>query len=126
LKYILHWTRNQHWLSFQWVYAYWEKYLKWYVRWIIEKESPIISPSKIQIEIVVEHFLRHISEIIDENPEKKWTKVRDYKEELWGDLKEENFLEKSCTFGEKTLDEDLLKWLYNYFYSKAHSKTSFN
>jgi hypothetical protein len=120
LKYILHWTRNQHWLSFQWVYAYWEKYLKWYVRWIIEKDSPTVSPSEAQIEIVVEHFLRHISEIIDENPEKKWTIVNDYKEELWGDLKEENFLEKNCVFDEKTLDRDLFKWLNSYFYSKAY------
>lgn len=107
-------SKNQHWINFSGLYEYWEKYLKWYAWHYIQKESWILVPSKNQISIASEHFIKNLSEVIEWNPDKKWTSAVSYKYELLNDLKDLWLVHGNAKINDRTL----ITWVKSYFNRK--------
>lgn len=82
IKLIPHGNKNQDWINFQWIYAYLQKYIEWYV--IRHLEDWYITDE--EIEIICEAFFDNLQELINENPEKTWTSKEELLQELWNDF----------------------------------------
>lgn len=121
MKFAHHWNKNQKWLSFQWVYAYLDKYINGnYIRnlwrWYITKED---------LYFLTTDFFEDLDNQLSNNPETKWKITKEkYLEELWVDLQKNWFIGHNLKYENMRKSWKLLNhimpWLRKYYESKLN------